>query len=493
MQWNKTPCMMLKGNVRSVQNQEETLELRLPEGMPDIGQVLCAWGQPILRSKEWRSDSMHISGGVSGAVLYIPEDGSAPRSIECWLPLQAKWNFPESKREGDIRCNMLLRGMDARMLSARKLMVRASVGILGESLEPAELTLSTPQELPADVQLLENTYSVNLPKEAGEKLFLLDEELFPAEPAAKLLAWDLEPVLTEETVLGSRAVFKGVARLHLVFLGEDERIHSDFYDLPFAQYAELDRDYDKEATVSALMALSSLEPELSDGQLRLKCGLLAQYVVYDCAYIKLCQDAYSPFRPIQTQTESLELPALLDRFSQNVQLQQQADTQLQQVVDAAFYPQQPVQYREGSEVVVELSGIYQILGYDAQGNLQAQTQTVTQQLQLPAAENCSLHIRLHQPGRMTTDSAGQKLHLTGQLQLDLEAMAQQLLPMVTEMEIGQEVQPDPQRPTLILRRMEDMSLWELAKDCGSTVDAIRKANQLSADPMPGQMLLIPVC
>ena len=48
--------------------------------MPDIGHVLSAWGQTILRGKEWRADTVSFSGGA--AVLYgcchaVDESGKA--------------------------------------------------------------------------------------------------------------------------------------------------------------------------------------------------------------------------------------------------------------------------------------------------------------------------------------------------------------------------------------------------------------------------------
>jgi hypothetical protein len=54
------------------------------------------------------------------------------------------------------------------------------------------------------------------------------------------------------------------------------------------------------------------------------------------------------------------------------------------------------------------------------------------------------------------------------------------------------VQPDPHRPSLILRRANGEDLWTIAKNCGSTVEAIEKANGLQQAPMPDQMLLIPI-
>ena len=122
------PC--LTAAVNEVQNSEQTQELRLPDGMPDVGKVLCAWGQTILRGKEWRSDSLTVSGGMLIWVLYTPEDGSECRIVDGWLPFQLRWTLPPDTREGTIRVSALTRFADARSVSPRKLMLRAGIGIL---------------------------------------------------------------------------------------------------------------------------------------------------------------------------------------------------------------------------------------------------------------------------------------------------------------------------------------------------------------------------
>ncbi len=493
MQWNQTSCVYMQRKLCQVQNQEQTQQVRLPDGMPDVRKVLGGWGQVILRSKEWRSDCMLLTGGVNAWVLYVPEDGSAPKAVECWLPFQAKWNLPECKREGVIRANCLLRGLDARILSARKLMVRATLGLQAEALEPSETEIFTPEEATGDVKLLEKTYPVTLPREAGEKLFLLDEEINLPEENAELIAWDLEPILTEETVIGGRAVFKGSGRLHLVYMGGDGHIHSGHYDLPFAQYTDLDRDYDKEATVSAVLAVSNLEPELGDGTARIKCGILAQYMVYDHMLLTLAEDAYSPWRAVEPQIQMLELPVVLDSLKQTVDAQVQLRQEPLQVVDTVFYPEHPVQYREGETVVAELPGSFQIIGYDAEGELQAVTENWMEKVELPAAPGCNLHMTVQQSKQPAISGPTGQQQAMGQLQLAIVAGSQQQIPMVTGLEMGPEKQLDPSRPSLILQRVENQSLWELAKGCGSTVEAIRGANQLTSEPVPGQMLLIPVC
>ena len=83
--------------------------------------------------------------------------------------------------------------------------------------------------------------------------------------------------------------------------------------------------------------------------------------------------------------------------------------------------------------------------------------------------------------------------LKSEVPVSLKATARQEIPMVTGLSLGEERDPDPARPSLILHRAGNMRLWDLAKQSGSTVDAIRKANGIAEEPEPGRMLLIPVC
>jgi hypothetical protein len=82
--------------------------------------------------------------------------------------------------------------------------------------------------------------------------------------------------------------------------------------------------------------------------------------------------------------------------------------------------------------------------------------------------------------------------LKTELLMELTAVTMQSIPMVSGAELGQPKQPDPNRPSLILRRAGDCCLWDIAKATGSTMEVIRRVNALAGEPMPEQMLLIPV-
>ena len=155
----QTADMSYLGSVlRDVHNQEQTQEVRLSDGLPDIGRVIASWGVPVIRGKEWRRNSVSVSGGVMVWILYAPEDGTDPRCVESWIPFQMEWDIRAGEREGQIRVQPLLRFVDARSVSARKLMVRTGIAALAEAMVPMQARISTPEAEDPDIQLKKTTH-----------------------------------------------------------------------------------------------------------------------------------------------------------------------------------------------------------------------------------------------------------------------------------------------------------------------------------------------
>lgn len=490
LEFEKSVIPCLRCDIRDVQEQEQTQEVRLPEGFPDIGRVLGAWGQCILRGKQWSTGGMACNGGVMAWVLYAPEDGSEPRTVEVWLPMQFKWSFRgDSQREGAIRTSWLLRSVDARTLSARKLMVRACASVLGEAMEPGEAEWYLPASVPEDVQLLRRTYPAMLPQEAGEKAFFVEEEIAPAEGGAmprKIVYCHVQPRVTEQSVVGGKAVFRGELGVHLLCCCEDGALRGTEHTFGFSQFSDLERDYEGEPRLDVMMAVSALEPELQDGVVRLKCGLVGQYLVREEKMLELVEDAYSPSRSVTPQNRTLELPMVLDARRET--LHPETPWSCGQMVDLAFCPAQPHIRRAGGLAEMEIGGTFQILCLDENGNLQGETMGCNCVWELPAGEDAAVQGELWPDGWPQANG--------GQLCADLTAQAVTVagrgLNMVSGLEMGEQTRPDPARPSLILRRAGDGSLWELAKASGSTVEAIRTANGLTQEPEQGRLLLIPV-
>ncbi len=496
LQFDKSEYSCLQKILGQVQQQEETQEVRISDGMPDIGRVLGAWGQPLIRSKEWRGNGITVAGGVMAWVLYAPEDGGQPQCVQTWIPFQMKWDFPDPGRDGTIRVHSLLRGMDARSTSARKLMLRAGIGMLAEIYVPGQISVYTPGDIPEDVQLLKNTYPVRMPAEAGEKLVTLDEELtLPAScpKPEKLIRYSLCPEMVDKKVMTDKVVFRGSAILHVLYTGEDDRMYSWDFEIPFSQFAELDKEYDQDSSANIIPAITGLELEIGEnGQLHLKASMTGQYVILEKKTVDVVEDAYSPRREVTPQLQQLEMPMILEERTETVRAEQTVDMAVERVADIGFTPDFPEVLREQDSLRAELGGQFQMLFYDTDGVLQSMASRWNSGWSIPAGENSKMEITPWSSGIPQATVNGVCGMLRSDVLLDCLTSAQQGMTSVTGLDIGEVTEPDPNRPSLILRRPEDKTLWEMAKETGSTVEAIRNANHLSAEPEDDRILLIPV-
>jgi len=492
----KSVCRYLTHALREPQTQELTQEIRLSDGMPDVGRILSAWGQPVLRGKEWRSDEISVSGGVMVWVLYAPEDGTQPRTVESWIPFQMKWDLQGESREGTIRIQNLLRYVDARSTSARKIMLRVGAAALGEALVPREQEYSIPGEVPEDVQLLTNSYPVRLYMEAGEKSFLMDEDLTMPDSAPrpeKLVYYTMNPSVNDKKVMGDKVVFRGNGNLHVLYISEEGQLHSWDFELPFSQLGNLDETPGTDAQADVQMCITSLELELDDeSHLRLKCGLLGQYLVDDRQLLNIVEDAYSTTRPSEVDTQMLELPAILEQRQQMIPMQQEIHQNADIIVDTTFLPDFPKQQRSWDRRNWQLQGQFKTLYYGEDRALQSASGRWEGEFGIPADEHSDVFADILPTSQPQAIAVGDAIRMTGDMPLSVQTQSAQGIPMVTGMELMQPEDTLSQRPSVILRRAGDARLWDIAKLTGSTVEAIKTANGLENEPERDRMLLIPV-
>lgn len=491
----KNSILCLDTALEEVQNCEQTQEIKLPDGMPDIGQILSAWGQVILRGKEWRGDSIAFSGGMMVWVLYAAEDGSGEKCIDAWIPFQMKWDLPAGTPEGTIRMECLTRFVDARSVSARKIMVRAGIGVLAIAMTNSSVEVYTPEEGVQAAELLRSVYPVRLPKEAGEKTFLQDEELMLPEsvpPIEKLVYYRMEPRLQDKKVLSSKVVFRGVTMVHTLYWGDSGQLGSWDFEVPFSQYADLEGEYGSDAQAEFLLCPTSLDLELDDeGHPHLKCGIVAQYLITDKQPVTLIEDAYCPGRELEIQQEMLEMPAILESRRETLYGEETIQGEVGTVADVTFLPDFPRQNRTESGVEMEIPGVFQVLYYGEDDLLHSGSARWEGSQTIPA-DGGSRILAVPTPAQPQAVTGSGSILVKAEVPMELVTSTRQGIPMVTGVSLGQAQPTNPSRPSLILRRAGEKRLWDIAKSCGSTVEAIRRANNLTEEPAPGQMLLIPV-
>ena len=492
----KKPLKCLQPFFSQIHTQEQTQEIRLPDAYPDIGKILGCWGQVLMRGKEWRSTSMGANGGVMAWVMYAPEDGTQPRVVDVWIPIQCRWDLPENADDGVMTLRPVLTSLDGRGISARKIMVRTCVDTFAQAMRKESLEVAQPPEISDDIQLLTRSYPMELPVEAGEKQVQLEETFsLPGNlpPIRRVICYNLFPDITEKKVLGNRLVFRGQSRLELLYMTDTDEIQHWETEVPFSQYTELDDDYTPGATAWIMPMLTAMELDLTeDKQVNIRAGIAAQYTVFDRSILNVVEDAFSPMRDVVPNTQQMQLPILLD--STEMELQAEGTLQdAERLLSVSPYGEYPTLYLDQDSLQIRMDGQFQTLYQNAQGQMMGDTVRFSSSVPFSSAMENQTHLWMGNPAKPEFLPSADGFSVRSSYPVSMQVYSGQTIPMVTELELGELRQPDPNRPSMILRRVNNEDLWALAKGYGSTVSAIREANQLADEPSDGQMLLIPIC
>ena len=224
--------------------------------------------------------------------------------------------------------------------------------------------------------------------------------------------------------------------------------------------------------------------------MQLKGSMTCQYMIYDRHMLELVEDAYSPHRQVNPEMEIVTVPSVLELGSQTVTGESTTDTEMKQPVDTAFYPKFPDYHPDSGSITMQ--GRFQTLGYDDDGKLEMVSSKWEQTLPMDAHPSSKVQILPSHSGLPQAMLMGQELTSRSDLLLDTITTANENIPMIFALELGEIREPDPNRPSLILRRPGEETLGEIAKKTGSTPHKIRKANHLEDEPPGNEYLLIPV-
>lgn len=468
--------------------QELTAEMTVPETMPEIARVVDCFGTVTVQNRSVDSGSVSVGGGIQAGVLYVPEgaEGELQR-IDVYLPFTATRKLPAP--EGSVLfCRAWLRSVEARFINARKVLVRANLCSELKLLSPSEWAMHRLDRAPAGLECRQNVYPMCLPVCTAEKeLQIADELLMPETCVAadSLLKWTADAVITDSKVVGDKAVFKGELRLRVLCRDEAGSVGAWAGAVPFSQYAELSCEPGEAAELQVTPLLRHAEVD-TDGQidsrrLLLNVTLGAQITVTAPVPVTLTEDAYYLGGHFAPEWETRTMEPLLDRQSATAELALDLPQEAEKLIDWTLLPDSPAEARGASEL--ESAVWVNLLYRDGSGALQGQIQRCTARTGCSGAADSVTECAV-------ADAGGAEMR-EGRLRLNLQADCKTWGQMNCRNLCGGTAEPGPtgDRPSLIVRRGSGQ-LWELAKENGSTVAALRAANGLDADALEEERLLL---
>jgi hypothetical protein len=506
---------MVRGTLRYAENvlretrgAEETAEAIVPDALPDILRIVGTDAEIAVRSKDTSEGRVSVSGSILASVIYAPEGGGAPRRVNAELPFTIS---AESKRITPacrVTARVVPRSVSAAAVNPRKFAVRAAV--FAEISCYIDTSLEIPSGIAPDcggaIEILRGETELCLPTDVLEKTFTVsDEYQIPAAlpPVGELLKSSVSLSSEDTRVVGSKLIFKGMARVSLLYAPPDgSDILQSAFETEFSQILELE-NADAGSAFEIIPQLTSSRVEAcgeqgTDGRrVSAELQIAAQCVAR--SKIKACfiRDAYCPKYALETTVTPLSFENSLGARPASSVLRGSLDApDAARVVSVAARPGPVSAARENGALTLSCPVEAEALYIASDGSARRAEGSFEVSASLPDANGNS---RCSPRAECSRDIYGVAADGTIELRIPVEMFADETEPRefdaISALTVDEASPVDlAGLPSLVIARVSaDDTLWSLAKRHRSARELIISANSIERDDAlrSGDMLIIP--
>jgi len=487
----------------TVVNQEETAEMIVPDACPDILQILDGEGKIFLQRKEATEGRGEFSGLIKVCVLYLPEKGGGMRSMEAVLPFACSTESSAITRRSQLMAFPRIQTVDVHVLNPRKILVKVNFIISLTCFTPKSIELCTAVEKGDKYCIMQKMaeYRSHVAVAATEKIFHYSDTLaLPAgrPPCVELLRSRAECSCNEAKVIGNKLVFKGDAKVAILYRGDDEALHTADFNLPFSQITDCgEAGEDSIPEVRVIYTDMACKPAGEDGRnFTVELELLAQAVLRKTETRTVLTDLYSTSYQAMPIRRAYPIQRKMDRGVAPETVREVLETRepVETVMDVQVRPGQ-LTAEKGSNVLTLSAEVEVFILYlSQQGNMGSLHRRLIVPHEVPAANHWLYQCEFWVSREGNATPVGTGLEVSFTLEYAWTAMETSDLMAVEGVTLENRTRDitKPSSSVTIRAVRPGESLWELAKAYGTTETEIAEANALnSMEIYPGQLLLIP--
>lgn len=284
------------------QEQPVDLDISLPDYCPDIQRILKCQVYPRITSRRITGDKLELEGNYTVKVFYLDSGGVAVRCCESSQTFSAGITLKQNAENAQIFAFTRVEYINCRATSPRRLDIHGSfsacakVSIQGESEVISNIDAN-------DVEQQKSTLSLNKVAGFAQQQFSIDEvlELGQGKPAAdNLIKTDAFASLQDYKVVANKIMIKGEVCIKLLYSSCDDDCVLEVmeYAIPFNQMLDCD-GITEDCMYNIKLSIAGIEVQIKNDYsgdqtyFDVQVKVFANAVAYKNSDITLVTDAYS--------------------------------------------------------------------------------------------------------------------------------------------------------------------------------------------------------
>ena len=478
-------------------------DMIVPDSKPDILNTICTSGVVSIYKKETQEEKVRLDGAINTYIMYMP-DGTddTVRGLNTCIDFSENLNVPNCKEGMNVISNVDIKSREGKVINGRKVGIKATLEVSLKIYLNEEVEVINEIQNESNIQILKEDLKVNSLVGQGEtKIYAKDNiQIDSMDNLAEILKAQVCLVDKDIKISYNKVLTKSEAEIRIMYLTEDNRINTINYKIPVVGFIDIPNVSEENiCDVNYEIKNMIIKPNSQEEHsiyIEIEIGVIC--CVYEEKQINLIQDMYSPIENIEFNKKQIITMTNKQNVTNIKQIREKVnlkDIDGLNLVDVDIIPS-----------IINENKINTKILYEAELNLKfifenSRTQIITKEAKIPfeyTIENLQNGESLNTNSNIEVKSQdfiiqdGGDINCNIDVRTDTDMYKTANINMIDSIEENGDREEQDYSIVIYIVKKGD-TLWNIAKEFGSTVDGIARVNGIENRDliMPGQKLYIP--
>ena len=478
-------------------------DMIVPDSKPDILNTICTSGVVSIYKKEVQEEKVRLDGAINTYIMYMP-DGTddTVRGLNTSIDFSENLNVPNCKEGMNVISDVNVKSIEGKVINGRKVGIKATLEVNLKVYLNEEVEVINEIQNENNIQVLKEDLRVNSLVGQGEtKIYAKDNiQIDSMDNLAEILKAQVCLVDKDIKISYNKVLTKSEAEIRIMYLTEDNRINTINYKIPVVGFIDIQNVSEENiCDVNYEIKNIIIKPNSQEEHsiyIEIEIGVTC--CVYEEKQINLIQDMYSTMENIDFEKKQITTMTNKQNITNTKQIREKInlkDIEGLNLIDVDIIPSMVNENKINTKIL-----------YEAELNLKfifqnSRTQIITKEAKIPfeyTVENLQNGESLNTNSNMEIKSKDFIIQDGGDINCNIDVQTDTNMYRTANINMIDSIQENGEREeqdySIVIYIVKNGdTLWNIAKEFGSTVDGIARVNGIENKNliMPGQKLYIP--
>lgn len=475
----------------------------VPDSKPDILNTICTSGVVSIYKKEAQDEKVRIDGAINTYIMYMP-DGTEDtvRGLNTSIDFSENVSVQNCKEGMNVVSEVKVKSIEGKVLNGRKVGIKVTLEIALKIYLNEEVEVINEIQNESNIQILKEELKVNsLIGQGKTTIYAKDNiQIDSMDNLAEILKAQVDLVDRDIKISYNKVLTKSEAEIKILYLTEDNRINSINYKIPVVSFIDIlniaeESICDVKYEIKNIIIKPNSQEEHS---IYVEIEIEVICYAYEEKQINLIQDMYSPIENLKFEKKQIltitDKKNVMDikQIREKINLK---DIDGQSLIDVDVIPVLIKESKINSKILceAELNLKFVFVNSKMQINIKEAKipfECKVENLQNGETLNTNNFMEVKSKDFIIQDGGDISCNIDIQINISMFRTAN--ISMIHSIEERGEREEQDYSIVIYIVKKGD-TLWNIAKEFGSTVDGIVRVNGIENKDQiyPGQKLYIP--